>query len=85
MLVGNMVLFYLFIEGQEVLDLDVGQGLNESLITSIVDTDILMYLSLTFFIHFRQKVAELAAMSSPYKIFDQGSLTRLLNGARGTV
>lgn len=66
MLVGYMVFFYLFIEGQEVLDLNVGQGLDESLITSIVDPDILMYLSLTFFIHFRQKVAELATMSSPY-------------------
>lgn len=85
MLVGDMVLFNLFIEGQEVLDLDVGQGLDEPLVTNIVDPDILMYLSLTLFIHFRQQVTKLVTLPSPYKILDQSSLTSLLNGARGTV
>lgn len=53
LLVGDMVLFDLFVEGKQVLDLDVGQGLDESLVTSIVDPDILMYLSLAFFVHLR--------------------------------
>lgn len=80
-----MILFYFFIEGQEVLDLDVGQSLDESLIASIVDPYVLLYLSLAFLIYLSKQVAKLIALSSPYKILNQGSFASLLNGARGTV
>lgn len=53
LLIGDMVFFYLFIEGEEVFNLDIGQCLDEPLVAGIVYPNVLLYLCLAFFIHFR--------------------------------
>lgn len=82
MLVGDMILLYLFIEGEQVLDLDISQGLDEPLVAGIVYTYVFMYLCLAFFINFREQIGKLIALvGAPHKIFNQSSLACLLNGA----
>lgn len=85
-LVGGMILLYLFVEGEDVLDLNVGEGVDETLVAVVIGADVFVDLGLALLIGLCQKTSDLALLrATSGEVLDQSALAGFLDGAGGAV
>lgn len=84
--VGGMVLLYLFVEGEDVLDLHVGEGLDEPVVAAVIGADVFVDLGLALLVGVSEETSGLAPLGAAAReVLDEAALAGLLDGAGGAV
>lgn len=86
LVIDGMIFLDLLIEGEDVLDLYVGEGFDEALVAGVVGSDVLMDVCLALLEYFGEQTSNLAALHSfSAKIFNECALAGLLDGAGSAI